>query len=546
MSSTKELRELTPKEIENILDFIKPNKSIPRDASNAIVKNMKQRFRSQLVGQKIYPAIIPQLKALLEKNYKESLIQAGESVGIIAAQSIGEKNTQSSVDYNEFILIKQSDDVIKIKIGEFIDEYLEKFGRVKLTNGSEIQLCKDVYVLTISQKEKIEWKEINEVSRHPPHGDLVKLTTESGRNIITTFSHSHLKKHERNIIPVLGSELKVGDQIPVIKNAPIPHCEKNNKDFDISEYIIGRVGPKEYDTDSDNETNVNDYFFLNKQRIKRYIKNDELFAWFIGIFLIYGKYTDYGITIVCSDRSIEFQNNLDKFCSDYDIHKDDNFDHLFSIFGLKPYNYTYHLNSKILKTFLIKLCGYDYKKIPDFLFKSNKNIIKSFLCTYLSKNKFQKDQIDRLKDISFLLTYFGIYSCVDSEKLFIHPSSLTTFSAQFEFDVSIINIKNFTNNIYNTSDADFLKNIDRNSKRNVPLDELRYYEEIINSDVVWEKIVKLELVTESNYLDKYGKYVYDFSVDNNETFALLSGIVVHNTLNTLIRVSYTKSIASLL
>jgi len=78
------------------------------------------------------------------------------------------------------------------------------------------------------------------------------------------------------------------------------------------------------------------------------------------------------------------------------------------------------------------------------------------------------------------------------------------------------------------------------------MSDLKYYEQLIHSDVVWERIVNLELVTESTYLDKYGKHVYDFSVTGNETFALLSGIVVHNTLNTLIRVSYTKSIASLL
>lgn len=529
----KELRELTSKEIENILDFIKPNRSIPKEAALAIVSNMKNRFRSQLVGQKIYPELIPQLKNLLEKNYKESLIQPGESVGIIAAQSIGEKNTQSSVSFNEFILIKQGDDIKKIKIGEFIDDYIDKFGKVKLTNGSEIQICKDVYVLTVSQNEKIEWKEINEVSRHPPHGDLVKLTTESGRNIITTFSHSHLKKDLRKIIPVLGSELKVGDQIPVIKNSPIPQFAEELKEFDISEYITGSVGPREYDPDSDDDTNAEkDYFFFQNQRIKRYIKNDELFSWFIGIFLTCGKFDDHGITITSSDNSVEFQNNLDKFCDDYDIHKDDISNHILSIFGMKPYNYIYYLNSKILKEFLIKICGPD-KKIPDFIFGCNKNIVKSLLYTYFRQNKFRKDQSFRLKDISFLLTYFGLYSCIESEKLFIHTSSLKEFSSQFGFEMTEINIKNFTNNIYNTSDSEFLKNVDRNTKRNIPMDDLKYYEQLMSSDVVWESIVKLELVTESNYLDKYGTHVYDFSISGNETFALLSGIVVHNTLNTL-------------
>ena len=51
-------------------------------------------------------------------------------------------------------------------------------------------------------------------------------------------------------------------------------------------------------------------------------------------------------------------------------------------------------------------------------------------------------------------------------------------------------------------------------------------------DVIWEKIISIEIIKEKTY--KY-KNVYDFSVKGNETFALFSGIVVHNTLNTLIK-----------
>jgi len=57
-------------------------------------------------------------------------------------------------------------------------------------------------------------------------------------------------------------------------------------------------------------------------------------------------------------------------------------------------------------------------------------------------------------------------------------------------------------------------------------------EESEEADVSWEKIVNIELVKEKDY--KHGS-VYDFSVKGNETFALFSGIVVHNTLNTLIK-----------
>ena len=59
------------------------------------------------------------------------------------------------------------------------------------------------------------------------------------------------------------------------------------------------------------------------------------------------------------------------------------------------------------------------------------------------------------------------------------------------------------------------------------------FENITNDDshIIWDKIIDIEIIKEKDY--EY-KYVYDFSVPGNETFALFSGIVVHNTLNTLI------------
>lgn len=89
---------LTEEEIEYIIDFIKPQSGIPFDSAMAIVENNKERFRKQLRGQSVYTEIIPQLKSELEKNYFNTLVQAGESVGIICAQSIGEKQTQTCLN----------------------------------------------------------------------------------------------------------------------------------------------------------------------------------------------------------------------------------------------------------------------------------------------------------------------------------------------------------------------------------------------------------------------------------------------------------------
>jgi hypothetical protein len=42
--------------------------------------------------------MIPQLKNMIEKQYNDSIVQPGESVGVISAQSIGEKQTQTTLN----------------------------------------------------------------------------------------------------------------------------------------------------------------------------------------------------------------------------------------------------------------------------------------------------------------------------------------------------------------------------------------------------------------------------------------------------------------
>jgi DNA-directed RNA polymerase beta' subunit len=91
-------RHLTAKEIEDIIDFVKPTQGIPSRAANAVVNNIKKDLREDLKKQVVYPAIIPQLKKELRDMYYSTLVQPGESVGVLTAQSIGEKQTQLTLD----------------------------------------------------------------------------------------------------------------------------------------------------------------------------------------------------------------------------------------------------------------------------------------------------------------------------------------------------------------------------------------------------------------------------------------------------------------
>lgn len=91
-------RNLTKKEIDHVLDFIQPNMRIPSETGKYICEKTKKSLQDQLATIKIYPEMIERLKDQIKAMYVSTLVQPGESVGIITAQSIGEKQTQSNLN----------------------------------------------------------------------------------------------------------------------------------------------------------------------------------------------------------------------------------------------------------------------------------------------------------------------------------------------------------------------------------------------------------------------------------------------------------------
>lgn len=65
------------------------------------------------------------------------------------------------------------------------------------------------------------------------------------------------------------------------------------------------------------------------------------------------------------------------------------------------------------------------------------------------------------------------------------------------------------------------------TKKNIKVsDELDILRKAVNSDVVWDDIVKIE------YTPYHQEYVYDLTVPELHTFTTFDGIITHNTLNT--------------
>ena len=75
------------------------NKEIQTIVSNVTDSPFfRENYISQLRTIVMNPSLIPKLICALKEKHNESLIQPGESVGIIAAQSIGERFTQSTLN----------------------------------------------------------------------------------------------------------------------------------------------------------------------------------------------------------------------------------------------------------------------------------------------------------------------------------------------------------------------------------------------------------------------------------------------------------------
>lgn len=586
-------RLITNTEIENILDFITPIEYIPQDTAISITKKIKAGFRKQLQGQMIYPEILPELKKQIIKQYQKSQIQPGESIGVICAQSIGEKNTQTSVAYDEKVFLMKNGKIINTTVGKFIDTEMS-FGSVINTeyNGFYKQPSETTYILTIGQDESTSWKPITELSKHPPMGNLVKVTTQSGRSVITTLSHSHLKKEGNSIVPILGSDLKLGDRIPVVKKCVQPTL--NTSDILISNYIIP-------------DKLQNNLIYVKNTSLSNIIQISEIFMWFLGAYLSEGFANTYQTSI--TNISQIFQKGVYDFAKQLNLKCITKTEIRPLRGGIrvnsqepdKRYTSTsYIINNRILASFMQEICGtgsYN-KKIPDFVYSLPNKYIAPIIRAWIDSNG--NIQAERkcirgfsmcrnlLEQFSVLFSYFGIFGTIKLQsknsknsklyqyyvygkkycKLYLehigsdldykkkalqdilvypeeHSNHIEMIPYYIGTHITIISkhlcMKGHSRSFarYERLSADISRNclghminqFEQNPKHKdkVISDNMKYVYQAYNSDIVWDKITNIDVIQEKEY--NY-EYVYDFSVKDNETFALQSGILVHNTLNT--------------
>ena len=172
------------------------------------------------------------------KQYKQAIVNPGEMVGIIAAQSIGEPTTQltlNSVTYDTDLIVRNKDGIIKkVQIGEFTERNINSSNKKeyyadKDTTYAEINEDDFYEIPSATEDGEITWNTIEAVTQHPVVNEdgtntLIRVTTEHGRDVTATKAKSFLQLREGKIVGIDGKDLKVGDYLPVSR-MPIDFTE---------------------------------------------------------------------------------------------------------------------------------------------------------------------------------------------------------------------------------------------------------------------------------------------------------------------------------
>jgi len=180
-----------------------------------------------LIVKRFNKAALTLLLNTITIDYKRAIVAPGEMVGMIAGQSIGEVSTQmtlNSVTFETPIIVRNREGIIqKVQIGEFIEKHMKipkKLEYYQDKDTTYAEMSEYYEIPSCTEDGEIVWKEVEAVTRHPVinkdgTNTMLKVTTNENREVVATKAKSFLKLVNGKIIASEGSELKVGDYLPV-------------------------------------------------------------------------------------------------------------------------------------------------------------------------------------------------------------------------------------------------------------------------------------------------------------------------------------------
>jgi len=408
---------------------------------------------------------------LIKEKMISALVNPGELVGIIGAQTLGEISTQltlNSVIYETDIIVRDADkNIKKIQIGEFIEREIRRSEKIDYMEDKDTTYaeCASYYEIpSCNEDGTVLWTRIEAVTKHPVinkdgTNTMLKVITEDEREVFATKAKSFLKLINGKIIECDGSDLKVGDYLPV-STKQIDFNEVDKLDLrcilPTNEYVYGSELEKaksvmhEYhwwmkhanktftlphgrsdsvvrliNDNSKKTKNIikdgNVYMLLSNNceyTIPEVIELDYNFGYLIGAYCAEGCMTKHQISISNIDSA--YYGPIEELCKQWNIttkiYRNENKNKEgWTSQDLRIYN---TLLCRILETFCGKLSH--NKFVSDKIIFSNKTCLRGFLDAYIggdgcisgrSKNIVMSSvSKPMLIDVQQILNIFNIYT----------------------------------------------------------------------------------------------------------------------------------------
>lgn len=257
-----EPRLLKQEEINYIINHLPLVPAADHYCADLNRKNIMEFLSEQLRNVKICPSAIDDLAKMVVESHNKALITPNTPIGITAAEAFGAVFTQmtlNSVAPWEQILIQDiNGKVLLTKIGDWIDDLINnnvsKVQHFPENRTQYLELENPYFIATPDKNGIISWDKITAITKHLPVGDMVKITTQTEKTVTATQSKSLLKWNGQELIQIEGSNIKVGDYVPILANIPAPPKVFDTLDNVVltknlgekfSNYIFNHIGGEE-------------------------------------------------------------------------------------------------------------------------------------------------------------------------------------------------------------------------------------------------------------------------------------------------------------
>lgn len=532
------------------------------------------------------------LMELIVVSHMKAWVQPGDQVGIVAAQSIGEPATQmtlNSVDWDTEIVLLNTGKVVYPKIGEWIDSYIQEYEsdplkRSKIqylpNNQIYIPIEDDMKAMSCDENGKVMWTTVEAITRHPVVNDdgtntILKVTLESGRQVKATKGKSFLTLQNGKILEQNGSDLKIGDKLPILNHLAIDMIASKHQlslrdilspkeyiygtDVDIARNVMNTSTDRHWfqknqgvlftvpyarsdsfrdafqNGHNSNDIRVNHVYTArmkeNVSQIPDTIDLNSAFGFFCGAYLAEGMSNKTQIHIANNDMT--YLEKISELMNAWNVgtHVVSKQTHIKST-GISGKSTTLIIHSTILAKVMSTLFGrVSYEKhLPDWAIQASDEFLKGLIDGYFSGDGTVEKRSciihatsvsSRLiTDLQLVLARYHIYTTVSSRLPPINKfkSVATCYTLTIPAKYTRVFASNFTFTLQEKQErlqSHILSN--KNSRTS------KWTE---TADVVWDKIKSIEEITPMN-----DGWMYDITVAETRNFTTKSLIGQKDTFH---------------